>query len=225
MQIKKRLLTALFALMMCSISIGVRADDVPDPLHKGSVTVTVYDSESKKPVSGGRLTLYYVACIEVDDSDYLFEYTDGFSRCDIALDDIQTEALAETMAAYVRNQKLKGTNVEVDSKGQATFTDLEQGLYLITQDSAAQNYTSLNAFLITIPLEKNGKLVYDVDAFPKAGMVTKTEAPTPNKPTGNKLPQTGQLQWPIPVMAILGMGMFLVGWRLNNGDKKAADEK
>ena len=163
---------------------------------------------------------YPEACIKAGDSDYIVEYTDDFSRCGIALDDIQSEALAEKLAAYIKNRELKGTNVEVDSKGQAKFSDLEQGLYLIAQDSAAQNYTSLKPFLITVPLEENGGLIYDVDAFPKTGAVIKTEVPTLHRPTGNRLPQTGQLQWPIPLMAILGMGIFVVGWRLNYGDKK-----
>lgn len=34
------------------------------------------------------------------------------------------------------------------------------------------------------------------------------------------LPQTGQLNWPVPVLAILGMGMFFFGWMLRYGRKK-----
>lgn len=35
---------------------------------------------------------------------------------------------------------------------------------------------------------------------------------TPTEPDGPKLPQTGQLWWPVPVMAIVGMVLVLLGW-------------
>ncbi len=46
----------------------------------------------------------------------------------------------------------------------------------------------------------------------------KTDTPTPGTPGGGsgggggRLPQTGMLWWPVPVLAVLGMGLFLTGW-------------
>lgn len=34
------------------------------------------------------------------------------------------------------------------------------------------------------------------------------------------LPQTGQLNWPVPVLALLGLGMFIIGWMLRYGRKR-----
>lgn len=39
-----------------------------------------------------------------------------------------------------------------------------------------------------------------------------------------KLPQTGQLQWPIPVLAVLGIILFTIGWILYFGRKNRHDE-
>ena len=39
------------------------------------------------------------------------------------------------------------------------------------------------------------------------------------------LPQTGQLNWPIPVLAVLGMVLFAGGWTLRFGQKKEKNEK
>lgn len=39
-----------------------------------------------------------------------------------------------------------------------------------------------------------------------------TDIPPENPPTTN-LPQTGLLQWPIPLMAVLGIVLFSLGWR------------
>ncbi|MDY2814374.1 MAG: LPXTG cell wall anchor domain-containing protein [Dorea sp.] len=38
----------------------------------------------------------------------------------------------------------------------------------------------------------------------------------------SKLPQTGQLNWPVPVMAMSGMLLFMIGWSMYRG--KNADE-
>lgn len=43
----------------------------------------------------------------------------------------------------------------------------------------------------------------------------RTPPPPPNKP---KLPQTGLLWWPVPVLACCGLGVFLLGWRRRQED-------
>ncbi|MFR0986221.1 MAG: LPXTG cell wall anchor domain-containing protein [Frisingicoccus sp.] len=61
----------------------------------------------------------------------------------------------------------------------------------------------------------DGSCVYDVTASPKMGTADKLASRTPNpKPavSGGKLPQTGQLWWPVPVMAIVGMLFVMFGW-------------
>lgn len=46
----------------------------------------------------------------------------------------------------------------------------------------------------------------------------------PGRPPGNtppsKLPQTGQLTWPIPVMVVAGLTLFALGWWLCFGNRK-----
>ncbi len=44
-----------------------------------------------------------------------------------------------------------------------------------------------------------------------------TDPPEPTKPT---LPQTGQMNWPVPVLACLGMALFAAGWYLYFGKEK-----
>lgn len=47
----------------------------------------------------------------------------------------------------------------------------------------------------------------------------------PTEPDVPRLPQTGQLNWPIPVMAVLGMGLFAYGWALCFRRKDGGSEK
>ena len=42
----------------------------------------------------------------------------------------------------------------------------------------------------------------------------------PGRPDGNALPQSGQLNWPIPFMACSGVLLFAAGWVLNRQGKK-----
>lgn len=49
------------------------------------------------------------------------------------------------------------------------------------------------------------------------------EIPDPEDPLAS-LPQTGLLQWPIPVMAFMGIVLFCIGWIVNS-KKKAANEE
>lgn len=45
----------------------------------------------------------------------------------------------------------------------------------------------------------------------------------PDSPQGEKLPQTGQLVWPVPVLAGCGMLLFAVGWRVYKKNEKKKD--
>ncbi len=62
---------------------------------------------------------------------------------------------------------------------------------------------------------------------------TPGDGSTVQKPTGSsaevvpppKLPQTGQLNWPIPVMAVVGLWLFAMGWMLRFGQKRDSDKK
>ena len=48
---------------------------------------------------------------------------------------------------------------------------------------------------------------------------------TPSKPSTPALPQTGQLTWPIPVLVVLGLGLFSLGWMLRFGRRKGSYEE
>lgn len=54
--------------------------------------------------------------------------------------------------------------------------------------------------------------VYDVDAHPKAGTSSrKTTQTPPTQEVLSALPQTGQLNWPVPVLAVTGAVLVAAG--------------
>lgn len=62
---------------------------------------------------------------------------------------------------------------------------------------------------------KEGSCIYIINELEKPD---DSEKPKEDKPKGdtqekeNKLPQTGQLWWPVPILAIMGLTAWMIGW-------------
>ena len=275
--IRKRLAAVLAALtLLVWCAAPAFALEVVDLSRTGSIKVSLYDSETSEAVGGGTLTLYRVAKVQKDNANLSFVYTNGFEDCGVELGDLSEGELAGRLAEKIA-ATAESTTVEISDLGTAEFGDLEVGLYLVVQTTAAENYNVINPFLVSVPIQENGSYVYDVDALPKVGTAAKKtpeppdtpdtpdtpdkpdeenpntpaapgpdnpdgwvlgahgekiylnpEAPSPDNPNGyvmgaHGLPQTGQLNWPIPVLAVTGVVLVAAGIKLKKGTRK--DEK
>lgn len=275
--IRKRLAAVLAALtLLVWCAAPAFALEVVDLSRTGSIKVSLYDSETSEAVGGGTLTLYRVAKVQKDNANLSFVYTNGFEDCGVELGDLSEGELAGQLAEKIA-ATAESTTVEISDLGAAEFGDLEVGLYLVVQTTAAENYNVINPFLVSVPIQENGSYVYDVDALPKVGTAAKKtpeppdtpdtpdtpdkpdeenpntpaapgpdnpdgwvlgahgekiylnpEAPSPDNPNGHVmgahgLPQTGQLNWPIPVLAVIGVVLVAAGIKLKKGTRK--DEK
>lgn len=217
-------------IMLCSLSSTVFADGVPDLTMRGSIQITMRYGDTYVP--GGSLTLYKVGDIYEENGNYSFVLNDEFSDSNQTLEDIQSPALAEELADYVQNNAIVGTNKQIDQNANIIFTDLDLGLYLLVQEEAADGYSKVSPFLVSVPIQENGVYIYDVDASPKVELQTIPDNPdtpdtpdTPDNLTDEKLPQTGQLNWPIPILVVCGLGLFIIGWWMRFGRKKDSYEK
>ncbi len=215
----------LTLLLLCSSSTALAAVDCASlDFHKtGSITITL-DS-----VTDGALTLYPVAVLYLDDGNMAYAYTEAFQGCTASLADVTDAALGSTLAAYVEEEGVAGTEKTIGTNGQVTFRGLSLGLYLVTQTTKSTGYYEIEPFLVTVPLEKNDAWSYAVDASPKVEVEAEPYVETPKDTTegtkttakaGTKLPQTGQLNWPIPVLAASGLLLFSMGWYLTYVDKR-----
>lgn len=275
--IRKRLAAVLAALtLLVWCAAPAFALEVVDLSRTGSIKVSLYDSETSEAVGGGTLTLYRVAKVQKDNANLSFVYTNGFEDCGVELGDLSEGELAGRLAEKIA-ATAESTTVEISDLGAAEFGDLEVGLYVVVQTTAAENYNVINPFLVSVPIQENGSYVYDVDALPKVGTAAKEtpeppdtpdtpdtpdkpdeenpntpaapgpnnpdgwvlgangekiylnpEAPSPDNPNGHVmgahgLPQTGQLNWPIPVLAVTGVVLVAAGIKLKKGTRK--DEK
>lgn len=239
-RIKRICLPILIFGLICFVNMPVRAaQNLPDLDKSGSISITMKNTDTGEIVSDGSLALYQVADAVEDDGDFSFRFTDEFSNCGLSLEDIQSEKLSSGLAVYAERKGLRQTIQSVGSDGTVSFTGMKTGLYLIVQKSAAEGYHDVSPFLVSIPMQSGDKWVYEVDASPKVELTdvqspaqpetpTQSETPTQQRSpgasssgsVGAKLPQTGQLNWPVPVLAVAGILLYAFGWRMNNTKKK-----
>ena len=160
------------------------------------------------PVSGGRPP--------GGRRNYRFVLTEAFAGSKVSLEEVSSAQLANTLAAYAKDHKLSGTAKDVDKDGEIAFTGLDLGLYLLVQHKAAKGYETAAPFLVSVPMEEDGVLRYDVDASPKVELEKEPEptSTTPPAPPDPRLPYTGQLNWPVPVLTVLGLGLLALGLAL-----------
>lgn len=211
----------LCALLLCCSGVTAYAHDVPELDHPGSINISMRCGNFAVP--GGTLTLYRVGDIHEEDGNYSFVPSASFTGCVDVFDDIQSPALAQKLADYAKENKIPCRTLDINERGKITF-NVEPGLYLLVQEKAAEGYLPASPFLVSVPMNEDGSYIYDVDASPKVELEEAplpTPTPTPKPPT---LAQTGQLNWPVPVLAILGLCLFSLGWLMRFG-KKNSDEK
>lgn len=220
---KNRIISVLMLLLaVWGMAFAAHAHEVPDVTREDcSIEVIVqYDGEN---ISGGTLTAVRVGEIAQTDGNYVFvRVKDGEP---IVFE--QSAASAEALRKFVEENQagydFDSYTVSVE-EGKAKFSDLPTGLYLIMQDKAAEGYSALNAFLVSVPYLNDGVYEYTVTAAAKSSLAPELET-EPTEPTdstqptqpdepSDDLPQTGQLNWPVPLMAVAGLLLMTLGWML-----------
>lgn len=208
------------------------ARETPDLDGTGSLTGTML--HEGEPVGGGTLTLYQAGEIAEPEGEagYRYVLTDDFAGSEASLEDLEDASLAGLLAEYAYGQELSGVTIAIGADGVWTAEGLSMGLYLVVQYQPADGYEAISPFLVSLPGydEASGSWIYDVDAQPKMEPVT-AETPVTPEPSDEpeeetpvkkdpQLPQTGQLNWPVPVLALAGLILFAVGSRISRKDRE-----
>ena len=220
---RTHLRSLLALLLLACLPLSAAAHPVPDEQKDGHCSITVTMTYQEKALPGGTLALYKVGDVAEEDGNYSFVPVEAI-RGDLAqFGDIQSPDLAGKLSK-LESKLTPVTDLPktVGEDGKATFSDLTFGLYLVVQKTAASGYGKTAPFLVSVPYLYADEYQYDVTSQPKTDLErevpTKPTSPTSptTKPTtssggGKKLPQTGQLWWPVPVLACAGLGCIAVG--------------
>lgn len=217
---KKRIFALLAILFLLSaLPMRAYAQSTIDLTKKGSITVKVIDDGT--PLTNLKLTCIRVGALELVDGEY--EYVRVYDD-KILTGEIYSQTLAKELLTFVQdnssNYKFTQLEERVSKTGYAKFNNCIPGLYLIYQEDSyslnGKKYDKISAFLVTVPY--NGK--YDVDASSKPALDLFPPDPPPTTKPSERLPQTGQLNWPVPMLASSGMLLFALGWLLRRDEGK-----
>ena len=217
---RKHVISGLLALLfLLALPLSAAAHAVPDESRNGHCSITVSMTYKGKAVCGGTLALYKVGDVAEDDGNYSFVPVKEIQADIPEFGDIESPDLAGKLCK-LESKLTPVTDLpqKVGEDGKVTFSSLPFGLYLVVQKTAPAGYGKTEPFLVSLPYLYEGEYQYDVASQPK----TDLEREVPTKPTtspttkpaaasGGKLPQTGQLWWPVPVLACGGLGCIVVG--------------
>lgn len=225
---------------ICVFVLNVYAGEKDQTVSDCSVTVDLSDGDLEE-IQGVDIHV-----IKVLNQDYSF--TDAYKGCSIALSDLEKKDAPKKLYEYSIENSLdsKTRSGKTDSNGKASFSDLTRGIYLI-YTVKENDYQAFEPILAELPEEINGVKNNSVTVYPKTvpkeqktteateekttekkKEEKKTEEKSGSKDTEDKskknLMQTGQLNWPVPVMTLAGLVMMITGIRVRE-NKKESDEE
>ena len=212
---RKHFISGLLALLLLlGLPLSAAAHAVPDESRNGHCSITVSMTYKGKAVRGGKLALYKVGDVAENDGNYSFVPVEAI-RGDIPeFGDIESPELAGKLAKLEKKlTPVTAEPVTVGKDGKATFSDLTFGLYLVVQKTAASGYRKIAPFLVSVPYLYRDEYQYELTSQPKTDLEqeVKPTSPPSSGGGGGKLPQTGQLWWPVPLLICAGLGCIAVG--------------
>lgn len=137
-------------------------------------------------VTNGSITLYQVG-VKVEDG---YRIREAFGGGIVRQEDADSEKLAQWLA---ETASTTGTSLLLDADGNAVFSELEEGLYMLVQTEKMDGFYPINPILLTIPKDNR----WDIQILREP------------VPIVTEIPQTGQS--PIPFFGILGMLFSSIG--------------
>lgn len=222
---QKHFFIFLFGIvLLCALPSTAHAHDVPDFSKTGSITIK--ERHPDLSIDGCISQVYRVGDIIEADGDFIFSKTAellNFNGNFEDTDNLQSPEFAKNIALYIEQYGLTPTQTKTEQNNKIVFDNLELGLYLVVETKAAAGYKAMKPFLISVPLWEGDSYLYDIVSYGKFERIKENDpADPPNQPDPPdiKLPQTGQLNWPIPLLAICGFAMITFGCVLRSKPKK-----
>lgn len=209
----------LFILMIMSLlPMGAMAIN-PIDVTRDDLSLTICYNYDGKNLSGVSFDLYRVADVdEFANPTLCGDFADYKGAVADKSDAGSWDGLANDLVAYIKaNEDIKPLHSDkTGADGKFTVSNLKTGVYLVVGHSVKIDNTkySCSPFVVFLPDRENGEdsWNYQVTAYPKPDSNSvPTPPPQPSKPPEKRLPQTGLLWWPVPVLVSAGLILILVG--------------
>lgn len=222
--IKQLKIHSLFLLLISLLFVSliqVHADS-----RTGSIDIDYKgrtDNQEEIILSGAKFEIIPIQYVENEK----WVWQSSFVDCGVSLHDTSAEARnkqAKQLLEYAKKKGVSGNQQLTDSMGHALFSGLNEGMYLVFQIGSVKNGNDTfesAPFLVSIPSNIDGYLVYDVKVEPKVTWITDNAPPiVPEKPSEKNPPEdtnTGvrvkRMTWIVLALCSFGM-LVLLGRRL-----------
>lgn len=152
-------------------------------MGQGSICI-LYQGRTKKDttisLSNANFILYRVG----SDENGSLTLNDTFRKSKVSLQEdgaSQRQKQAKALYQYGKRQKIQGRNGKTNAGGRLVFGQLENGLYLVAQTKevtygGTESYIS-DPFLVSIPADVDGTMLYHVTAQPKSAWENNKKIP------------------------------------------------
>lgn len=185
----------------------------------GAVTLNYKYKDGDVDIDGAVIGITKIADLNVKYGDAKYtlvsKYSDRFP--DISFDGMDKDellAFSKEISAYIKAPDATKTT----KWGRVKFTDLEYGLYLVTEEEKtgkALEFTDFEPFIVAVPApvidnsKYLGEWSYEVNTYPKTDVIRNTPTPTPQitPPSGT---QTSDYTTDIQIYAVIGMISFFL---------------
>ena len=190
--------------------------EAPDLGKKGTITIQWKFQDKASPHAA--LRAYHTRTPNAIHADFSFAPLSTYKDKDLSEKNLTPE-LAKELAGMVKaSGGIKPSSLD---NGVVTFDGLELGLYLIVQTKTLSGYEKITPFLVSVPLWDKDHYLYEISVSEKFELKKAPSTPdSPDKP-GDTLPQTGQVNWPVPVLLTLGLVLIVSGATLRRKSKYA----
>ena len=211
---KKRILKFIILFVVSLIFLLKIQPSLYAVVENGSVDFIAINSKTKENISNLSVDIYQIGVQnEVGD----FEYSAGFEESNLDIDTFTSENISKIEDYAMENAKpFKTKNTNMD--GSFILSNLQKGVYLFVQRSNLDTY-NMQTMLLQIPeVDEEENENYIINVKPK---ITETEDFSDSLPGEGLLPGTGVLNWPVPILVIMALILFSVGWlKLYTSSKK-----
>lgn len=203
----------VFLILLSSFQVSSYAT-----VETGTVNFVAIESETNENISNLSVDIYQIG---VKNEEGNFEYSARFENSNLDIDTFTDENINSIKEYAIQNAEAFATKT-TDSNGEFVVAGLQEGAYLFVQVSETDTYTMQTMFVQVPEIDEQGNSNYIINVEPKITVVPEEPVDT-STPSSNEdvLPYTGVLNWPIPVLVVVALVLFCIGWlKLYTNSKK-----
>lgn len=162
----------LVLLLIIFLTPTVYAQNVIDFTKKGSLSITLIESQNSERVENAEIEIIKIADADLDVNNNLaYKKINEIDKCDIILTNLESDGLKVNIESCINDLNITGIKATTDANGNVIFNNLDLGLYLVRQTNEVKGYSTINSYLVTIPTIIDNSWEYDLESEPKTEII------------------------------------------------------